>query len=265
MTAKNILLKTRALLPIFSLLALPLAHAEQCDININYGVVIDPVHIRVLEQGITYIQINHDNQLFIQGREVPLSSSQQATLSQYASDIRQQFPEIVSLAIEGVDVGLKAINKVIAGVTGENSSSHQKLQKKFEQLKWQLRMRLNQSAENFYIAPQEFDDFGEMFADQFEKEIESLITESIGSILFTVGEAIENHERAKEQEPGYSFEQRIEQMGSELELEMSSKVNALEAQADKFCDKLKEINGIEAQLIQQIPELAGFDLISSSD
>ncbi len=257
-------LKTGALLAV-AMLTSSAVNAEQCHISVNHGVIIDPSHIRILEQGITFVQINHDHQLFIKGREVQLSPQQQEILSQYAASIRQQFPEIVAMAIEGVDVGLKAINKVIAGVTGENSSSHQKLQKKFEQLKWQLRMRLNQSAENFYIAPQEFDDFAEIFAGQFEKELESIITESIGTILVTVGEAIANQEHPNSREPGYSFEQRMEDMGNELELEMSSKVNALEAQAEKFCTKLKEIDQLESQLLTQIPALAGFDLISNSN
>ena len=38
--------------------------AQQCDINFSHGVIIDPAHIRIVNQGQTYIQVNGPHQLF---------------------------------------------------------------------------------------------------------------------------------------------------------------------------------------------------------
>ena len=39
--------------------------AQQCDINFNYGVIIDPAHLRIVDHGQTYVQINGQHQLFV--------------------------------------------------------------------------------------------------------------------------------------------------------------------------------------------------------
>ena len=159
------------------------AYAQQCSINLNYGVIIDPKHIRIVEKAKTQVQINNAEQLFIGGREIPLSSEQKQLLSSFSLGIRQQVPEIVSIAIEGVDIGLKAVNEVVAGLTGENSASQQKVQAKFEELKWRIRARFNQSANNYYIAPQDLNNLDEIFTGEFEQEIEAMISTSILSLI----------------------------------------------------------------------------------
>lgn len=237
------------------------ANATKCDINFHHGIIIDPSHIRILDQGLTIVQINNDNQLFVEGREIALTDQQRILISDYSQGIRHQIPEIVSIAIEGVDVGLKAVNKVIAGVTGENSASHQKLQKRFDEMQWRLRKRFNHSDESYYIAPQDFDDFSEIFAGEFEQEIEALVTESIGTILLAVGEAMANKSEGSGESRVQTFDERMENMGGELELEMSAKVASIENKAMVFCKKLKALDQIETKLVENIQPLAFFNLI----
>ncbi|MFT5758542.1 MAG: hypothetical protein ACI9LM_003284 [Alteromonadaceae bacterium] len=239
--------------------------AKQCDVNFNYGVVIDPQHIRMLEHDKTYVQINGQNQLFVSGREISLTNKQRALLSQYTAGIRQQVPSIVSIAIEGVDIGLNAVNKVIGGLTGENSDSHQKFQKKFDDMQSRLRKRFNHSDNSYYIGAQDFDDFDEIFAGEFENEIEDIISDSIGSILMAVGETITNDDSAQNSEKRIdTFDERMTSMGKDLKLEISSRVNSLEQKSAAFCQKLIELDHIETELQQSIYQLLEFDLIKTS-
>jgi len=238
-------------------------YAEHCDVNFNYGVVIDPAHIRVLNQGLTYVQINGEHQLFVNGREAELNSEQEALISQYSEGIRQQVPEIVSIAIEGVDIGLKAVNKVIGGLTGENSASHQRIQEKFDELQVRLRKRFNHSDQSYYIAPQDFDDFDEIFAGEFEQEIEEIISESVGTILMAVGEAMTNRDEENIEQRVGTFDERMENMGKDLELQVGAQANALELKAEQFCHSLIELNKVETKMKSIIPELEDFDLIET--
>jgi len=250
------------------ILSTNIAMAEQCSINFNYGVIIDPTHVRMIERGKTRVQINGEQQLFIDGREISLTPEQQQLLKQFSSGIRQQIPEIVSIAIEGVDIGLKAVNTVIGGLTGENSASHQKIQAKFDELKWRIRARFNQSDQNYYIAPQDLDDFDEIFAGEFEQEIEEIISDSIGTILLAVGEAMitddsDSESHSEQRIP--TFDERIENMGKDLELEVSSRASALEQKAQKFCQQLVELDRIETQLHQAVSALEKFNLIETKE
>jgi hypothetical protein len=249
---------------LFFLSSFP-SYAKQCSVNLNYGIIIDPSHIRILDQGKTIIQINGDSQLFIEGREQTLNQDQQLLISDFSNGIRKQIPEIVSIAIEGVDVGLKAVNKVIGGLTGENSASQQKIQTKFDELKWRIRTRFNQSANNYYIAPQDFDDFDDIFTGEFESEIEEIISDSIGTILLAVGEAIINepdNDNSRNTEQRIStFDERIENMGKDLELEISASAKVLAKKAEQFCLQMAELDKTESKMHKAIKSLNQYNLI----
>ena len=243
----------------------PLATAEQCDVHFNYGVVIDPTHIRILDKSQTLVQINHESQLFVRGRELSLNEEQEALLAQYSSGIRKQIPEIVSIAIEGVNIGLKAVNTVIGGLTGENSASHQRIQQKFDELESRLRRRFNHSDDSFYIAPQDFDDFDELFAGQFDQEIEQVISQSIGAILMAVGEAMTHEDEGNIESRVNTFDEKMRTMGEDLEYQMANKANALENKAQQFCHDLLELDKVESKLHQSIPQLMIYNLIESEN
>lgn len=244
------------------------AYAQQCSIHLNYGVIIDPSHIRVIDHGRTLVQINGEDQLFIRGIEQEVTPEQQALIAQFSTGIRAHIPEIVSIAIEGVDIGLKAVNEVVGGLTGENSASQQKIQAKFEELKWRIRARFNQSANNYYIAPQDFNDFDEMFAGEFEQEIEEIVQTSVGTILKAVGQSMLSENKHSEQVDGEprvdSFDERMDGMSKGLELEVSDRAKALDKKAAQFCQRLTELDQIEAQLQQAITPLKKYNLIQSN-
>ncbi len=237
--------------------------AQQCDINFNYGVVINPSHVRIIQKGQTFVQINNDKQLFIKGREVYLNEQQIELIHQYSQGIRKQVPEIVDIAIEGVDIGLKAVNKVIAGLTGENSASHQKIQERFDEMQYRLRERFNHSDTNYYIASQDFDDFDDIFAGAFEQEIESIVTESIGTILMAVGEAMTTNEERNSEQRVEAFDQRLQGMEKGLHLEIEPRAQEIELKAAEFCNSLKKLDQLEARLQKSINQLSEFDLIET--
>jgi len=244
------------------------ALAQQCSIHFNYGVIIHPNHIRMVDRAQTQIQINNSSQLFIKGREIQLSTEQQKLVAQFSIGLREQLPAIVSIAIEGVDISLKAVNEVIGGLTGENSASQQKVQAKFDELKWRTRARFNQSADNYYIAPQDFTDLDGIFSGQFEQEIEDIITTSIGTILTAVGESIlsdSSHSEYGSEKRIATFDERLSNLSEGLDFEVAARAKALNKKATKFCLKLDELNKIESQLQQAIPALKEYNLIKTTN
>jgi hypothetical protein len=243
------------------------SHAQQCSIHLNYGVIIDPNNIRIVEKSKTQLQINESKQLFIGGREIILSSQQTKLLETFSLGIRQQIPEIVSIAIEGVDVSFKAVNQLVVGLTGENSEEQQKIRTKFEELKWRIRARFNQSTNNYYIAPQDLTDFDEILTGEFEQEIESMISGSIGTILETVGQSLLSDNNSNE----YGSEVRVNtldpkltNMNKDFILTKNHKAKALDDRISLFCKQLKKLNEIEDKLHIAIPEISGFNIIEIS-
>lgn len=256
----------RSILPLSlaTLLVSTPSFAEPCSVNFNYGVIIDPTHIRTLDKGITAVQITNNDQLFIHGREITLNDKQKQLLSQYSQGIRTHVPEIVSIAIEGVDVGLKAVNKLVGGLTGENSESHQKLQENFDELHWRMRRRFNHSDDSYYIAPQDFNDFDEIFAGEFEQEIKEIVASSVGTILVAVGKAMTAQEEGQLEERMANFDQHLSELGEEIEFDISEKTKVIEKKANNFCKKLIKLDKQETVLHEYIPQLATYNLITTS-
>lgn len=158
---------------------------------------------------------------------------------------------------------MKAVNTVIGGLTGENSQTHQKFQEKFDDLHLRLRKRFNHSDQSYYIAPQDFNDFDEIFAGQFEQEIEEIISSSLGSILVAVGEAMTASEDQNSEARVDTFDDRIASLSQNLEFEVGDKAKALESRAAMFCDKLLELDKLEDNIQMNIPQLANFNLIDA--
>ena len=235
--------------------------AIECDARFNYGVVTSPNQLRFLDDGRTYIQINNTNQLFIGGREIELNDEQKAVLSQYTKGIQSQVQGVVSIAVESVDIGLKAVNKVVGSLTGENSDSHQKIQKKFDALQWRHRKRFNHSDQSYYVAPQDFDDFDEIFSGEFEEELKEIITQSLGTILVAVGQAMSDRSEGNSEARENTLDERMDSLSKDLEVEITSRAKALENKANQFCEGLEELNAIEEKLKTSIPDLNNFELI----
>ncbi len=257
-------MKISFLVFIFASLFCQNSRANQCNVNFNYGVVINPDYIRILAHGQTLVQINGESQLFIKGREISLSQPQQQILIKYTQGIKAQVPEIVSIAIEGVELGLKTVNKIIGGLTGENSTTHQKIQEKFTELQQRLRLRFNQSDQNYYIAPQDFDDFDDIITGELEQEIQGIISDSVGTILTAVGDTMSRSSENDIEQRVETMTDRIAEIGANIKLNINKPANELSSKVDLFCQNLIQLDHIENTMQQSIPALKPYDLIKTS-
>ncbi|WP_448566396.1 DUF2884 family protein [Thalassotalea ganghwensis] len=257
----------------FSLLLIIISttiNAKQCNVNFNHGVILTEQHIRIVENGITLVQITRPDQVFVGGIEIPLNAEQSELIVQYEHAIRMQVPAIVNVAIESVNAGLKAINKVISGLASDSATSKQKLQSKFDELELRLRQRFNHSDNSYYIAPQDFIDFDQIFAGEFEQEIQIIVSDSIGTILTAVNDAIikdielNSEDANKEMRVNtMNTTSKIDSLGKELRQEITPKNNALMLKAKEFCQALHNLNQLEKTINTQIPKLVDLNLLTT--
>ena len=68
---------------------------SQCDVELSHGLIITDDVIRILDKGQTRVQINNNNQLFIRGYWVDLSTEESKVLQQFSNGIRHTVPELV--------------------------------------------------------------------------------------------------------------------------------------------------------------------------
>jgi hypothetical protein len=232
--------------------------ANQCHAGFNYGVIIEANRVRITEHGKTFIQINNNQQLFVNGREINLSAEQRELIRSYSIGLKQQVPQIVSVATDGIELSLDAVTKVIGGLTGENSDSQQKILETFNQLKTNMKSRFNQSEDSYFLAAQNFNELDQLIEGQFKHELKQIISQSVSSILVAVGEVMRNDEGF---EQSNDIGERIDKITSDLSIDIHDKASQLRDKVDLFCQSLSPINESEKLLNQHIPALNNFDLI----
>lgn len=255
-----------SLLPFCFLLSFSnVLSANNCDITFNNGVIVDPAHIRILKKSTsTSIQITHNEQLFVSGREITLSSQQSALVSQYSKTLRELIPQIVTIAMEGFDLRVKAVNKPIKSKQLKGDEPNKSFQKRFNEMQWHFREKLSFSKNSYYIAQQNFNDFDKIFSSEYQKEIEQIVTQSLGSIIVAVGDAMVEQTGVNQPKNTLINNNEITNFEKELIAELAIQAQTLNRKANIFCSRLKALNIFEEQLRSNIPQLALLDVIQEN-
>ncbi len=235
--------------------------AGECHIELEHGLIITPEHIRVMDKNRTVLQINNDEQLFIQGYWKQLSEPEQLLLRQFSEGLRREVPEIVDIAMDGVSLGIDAINQIIDGVSGGSAPL---IKRQFEEIKFRFKERFNHTDDIFYIAPQSLDEIDDFFEDELSEKIKAVVSESLGAILIALSEALSSAETNYEINHD-DFGERMEKLSKQIDIKLSEKSTVLEAKAQLFCEHLKELDEIETALQKSVPELHRFDIVRSKD
>ncbi len=237
---------------------------QNCSVDFNYGVVVENNSIRFIENDNTVVQINDQSQLFVEGKEVKLTASQQAMVNEYASGINEQIPGIVNIAIDAVEIAFNAITHVVTGLGLEESDAGDRLDAVFANIKEKVNEKFNHDNGSYFLAEQNFDEFEQMMENELADEVEAIVSDSVGSILIAVGKAM-NEEEGSFEEKMEAFGERMERMGENIELAVEDKAEKLGEQAEVICQNLKSLDKLEHELSDNVDALSDFDLINLSD
>ncbi len=224
----------------------------------RYGVLIAPEHIRVLQNNRTLVQINADEQLFVKGEWLALSDEEQQLLRQYAEGLRKFVPEIVSLAVDGVEVGLSSIETMLAGVG--NKSQQAEWRALIRETTFQFLSRFVRTGDHFYLAPQSLNELDNFLNRELKPQLTSLARRTVGAVWGALRDALRqsdnNFERAETQDW-----QSVNQLMDKITMGMDQKMVELEAKSALFCQRMRELDEIETKLQQRIALLAQYDVV----
>ncbi|WP_018693545.1 DUF2884 family protein [Algicola sagamiensis] len=231
------------------------SQAAECNLKLNYGVLISPQEIRIMKQGKTHIQINQDKQLFVRGEWVQLSKTDEAKLTKYSLGLRHQLPEMISTAVDGVEVGLSAISRVLNSLSDRDSEEVEAL---VVEIRDRVKGKFNYREEYFFIAPQSLTELGAFMNDSYQQELSRALREPLGSVLSAVNSALKPNQRAIEKTPGPTSTATFVEQTQKL---LTYKANKLDEITNKICLKMVELDRYETDLQRVVPELASLDLL----
>lgn len=241
------------------------AHSElKCDVDLNYGMVVNERHIRILDESRTVYQINDANQLIVKGEWLELTSEQQEKLYKLANGIHYVVPKMITLATEGVELAVGTIDHVYVGLVGADHKTYEKIQNSLKRAKKKIREKFVHAGHNFYIGPGSLENVDDFVDRELEEQLEQAINTSLGGVLSAIG-GLSSGGDAETERQIQDLSERIEVMGQEYERKFGSQSDSLRMKAKWFCNKIHYLNEVEEDLRESIPELKKFNVIITQD
>ena len=250
----------------FLVFALPLlcsiAHAgDDCEVSLDYGVVVSEQQIRVIGRGGRAVyQINHPTQLIVQGEWIDLSKQQESGLAEWSTGIHQVVPKMILLANEGVELAVETIEQVYSGLVKDNESQ-KKLQKSLERVQMSVKEKFIRANDNFYMGPGSLEQVNDLVDSELEEQLEEAMSTSVGGILSAIGGLANEGSEDKI----VAIANQLDTIGGEISQTVGPKAQTLKLKAQWFCNRFKELDKAEDELRASIKQLEPYNVLLTSN
>jgi len=231
---------------------------DSCDVELDGHIQYYQGDLTVKMNSGNVVKIDQYYNLTLNGEAVALDSEQQRWVTEYYDSIDMAIPMTLTIASEGLKIANVAVSEVFTELLGDNTMDDD-FQALFTSLETKLSTSFYDDAGNVRVDSTEFEEpgwFDESWEQEFEEELESLVSESMGRILIALGTQMlwEGGDMSE-------FEQRMETWGEDLEFRLESQAAALEEKADALCEVLQKADYAEGQMQATISGLDDLNLL----
>lgn len=234
------------------------AMASECNMAFAHGVLISPDQIRILINDRTQYQINEDKQLYVQGEPQALDPQAQARLAEFSQGLRKIVPQVVGIAVDSMELGLSAIENMLIGVG--NAQQQEEWKALVRETTYQIMSRFVRSGEHFYLAPQSLREMDSFLHGELKENLNKLAKNTVGAVWEALRDALQQTDDNFEK-PETEDWQSVETLVSKINMGLDAKAEELEEKSILFCQRLRELNEIEDELLKQVPALASYDVV----
>ena len=239
-----------------------LLSAAECEMAFAHGILIAPDHIRILQNNRTHVQINNDQQLFIRGELISLTPEDVVLLQQYSRDLRKFVPEIVSIAVDGVELGLSSIEAMFTGIGSKSQQAEWRELVRETTFQWMSRfVRTN---EHFYLASQSLNELDYFLHGELKPQLDSLARHTVGAVWGALRDALRHSDSNFERTDNQEW-QSVGHLVDKINLGLDAKAVELEEKSALFCQRMQELDEVEQQLQQRLPALKDYDVVMQKD
>ncbi len=236
--------------------------AAECDMAFVHGIIIAPDHIRILQNNRTHVQINADRQLFIRGEWIELTEQDTLLLQQYSQDLRKFVPEIVSIAVDGVELGLSSVEAMFTGLGSKAQQAEWRELVRETTFQWMSRfVRTN---EHFYLAPQSLNELDYFLNNELKPQLNNLARHTVGAVWGALRDALRHSDTNFERSDSQEW-QTVGQLVDRINLGLDAKAVEMEAKSALFCQRMQELDQVEQRLQQGVSALKPYDVLALKD
>jgi hypothetical protein len=200
--------------------------------------------------------------LFIRGEEVRLTQEQEDLVHEFSLGLRKELPEIVTIAMDSMDLGFNALDQVIQGISG--TDTERGVKEHFAELKGGLLKRFARNGDNFYIAPQGMSELEDFFEDEINNQVKEVVTASLKVMLVAMGEAYNRSESVIEGQP-IDLRERVDLIGDEVAMSLEYNASQFAKHANAFCQRFETLEETETRLQKHLPRLTKYDVLADQN
>jgi len=231
-----------------------------CHVEFQSDITINPDAIEIASDNDSKMIINRDHQVFIDGREIDMNGDETELVEQYAAQVRSTIPEIVSVAMAGVEIGLTAVTEVFYAFS--EAGPPPSLLNTINQIEDEVSASMYQDGNVVSMKGGEISGLNTAM-NELEPALEQAISESVGDIIVSVGQSLKNGEGSLA-ERITAFTDRMENFEKDIEAKMGAKAGKLEQRAEGLCEQVYALQATESQLHLAVPAMREFDLVKDS-
>ena len=231
---------------------------NSCDMELDGHIQYYQGDLTVQMDNGSVMTIDAQHNMTINGESVSLDREQQRWVSEYYNNIDIAIPMTLTIASEGLQIANVAVTEVFTELLGGDQMGDD-FNELFNSLETKLNTSFYDDAGNIRVDSTKFDEpgwFDESWEQEFETQIESLISESMGRILIAVGTQMlwEGGDMSE-------FEQKMERWGEDLEYRLESQAASLEEKGEALCKVLKKADYAEGKMQASISGLDDLNLL----
>ncbi|MDR8524699.1 MULTISPECIES: YggN family protein [Shewanella] len=235
--------------------------AKECEVLLNYDVTVEPKKLIISEVGDEKYRIEMD-QLFVNGQQVNLNKKQQALVSQYSESVSGQVPEVIAVVNDAVSIASTAVSLALTPLLGDSAGAQ--IDEMMAGLEERIEKVAYQHGDTFYLGATE-SSLEDAFGEEFEKEMEQLIQNSLGSMMMSLGAQMMSGDGDSFEQKMASFSAKMDSVGEEIEMQIEQQADDLEARGEVLCNNFKSLIVLEKQLRSAVPELANYPLLETGN
>ncbi|WGL15041.1 DUF2884 family protein [Microbulbifer bruguierae] len=231
-------------------------NGDHCAIELHQQVTVGPDFIETYDEAGNNLLLAYraPDQLAVGDAGVILQPEQQELMRRYHAALHSAGREVNAISLEAMDVALSGVAIALAALAGPEDPDTQE----FLQESLQLREKfIAHNSPNVYTLGGSWmgGTLEEHLEMELEPKIEALAKKSAGRIAWHAMKAVFTG--------GKSIETQAEAATEAAEKAIEKKADLLEARAERLCEQLHQLDTIEAQLHQVIPELDGLNLVTT--
>jgi hypothetical protein len=230
---------------------------DSCNMKFQQTVRIAPNTVEIQSGQDQTMRIEENGDLYINDQMISLNNDEQNALENYADNLRNQLPQVAEIALEGVKIAGVAIEEVGNAFGIDSMESMSDL---MDELSVEIHDKFYQDG-TFVMSEHGFDSmedtFGKKFEDKMEQAMEAAVMDSIGSLLIALGSELLGSGGDLQE-----FENRMQNMGKQIEQKVELQAKNLEVKAHALCGSMSELAAQEDVLQEFLPQLKTYDLFA---